>query len=329
MEFIGLSAAYNQLGGFGPHADVSALLAVQLGDYGAAIKSVDITAYLRSTHPTTGSLHQLRERFDHELDALPSITFRRSAHKVIVHFLSDRFVAEDSAVERPTNADRAVAAAEIEVALALVRRRVKPRDDFDVDRFEADVHEIVTAVGGVTDWSQIRSASRARSEAHAAANPWGALDLDWDTFHPDARSILDDPFFWDRDNELSPNGNDTGHDILAEVQQWMAEQESPPLLHRLTSLMHDWGITPIDWNAIDEAAVKALSANDPVAFHACNQAAVGLAFASIKLSGSCPADVARAGLAAIERNNLIANATRNPEERDADKKLRTKLGLFA
>lgn len=64
-----------------------------------------------------------------------------------------------------------------------------------------------------------RSAHAAFKARIEATDPWARLDIDWRGFHPDARKLLPDPFYWSGSDDLAPHGNDEGSDVLAEMRK--------------------------------------------------------------------------------------------------------------
>src|SRR5262249_2263872 len=115
----------------------------------------------------------------------------------------------------------------------------------------------------------------------AALSPWETLDVDWRDYHPDARTILDDPFYWDCVNDFAPHGNDTGADLLEDYRKWLRRNPAGDPVAFYRRLLRQWGF-------------EAESTAQPDADVA-DEAAVALAFAELKLRASCrPAVIALA-----------------------------------
>ena len=91
---------------------------------------------------------------------------------------------------------------------------------------------------------------------------------------------------------------------------------SPPIT--FLSPMKKWDIKPIDWSITDEKTVRKLAREEPIALSVCNEAAVGLAFAVIKMRAKCPPEVARRGLAALKRTAVAVKASKLRNEVKAD-----------
>jgi uncharacterized protein YfeS len=214
----------------------------------------------------------------------------------------------------------------------LLRKRIKADDDFDVERFLEDAATILaTKIDTLEEWEQIRKRATAKRKARLAAkDPWELLEIDWDKFHPKARNVLDEPFFWEIANDLAPNGNDTGADLLEDYRRWDKRHPKTSPLKFLDNLMTRWEIEPIDWLVTDRKVTETLNREQPIPLNVCNEAAIGLAFAVLKMRATCPPDVIEFGLAALTRTaTLVENSTLSEEVKGqwelAIEKMRAKL----
>lgn len=131
---------------------------------------------------------------------------------------------------------------------------------------------------------------------------WKRLGVDWKQFHPKARAILDDPFYWDPADDFSPHGNDTGADLLEGYGTWWKRNPDDDPVRFLAVLGQDWGMS-LDMSAPYDAEIA-------------NQAAVALAFAEIKLRGTCRQGAAELALRAIDRQRKHALAAADWPHRD-------------
>jgi uncharacterized protein YfeS len=75
----------------------------------------------------------------------------------------------------------------------------------------------VTLEGIEAALSAGHAATQARIEA---MDPWARLEIDWKAFHPNARKLLPEPFYWDGGDDFAPHGNDEGSDVFAEMQKY-------------------------------------------------------------------------------------------------------------
>lgn len=133
-----------------------------------------------------------------------------------------------------------------------------------------------------------RQADAAAAVTDASLDEWDRLEVDLRDFHPDARRILDSPYFWSRVDEFSPHGNDAGADLLASFQRWRKRNpraSSEPFFRRQRRAH---GIES------DPSTMTDLERKEYV------DACLGLAFGHIKLDGACPERARRLALEAID-----------------------------
>ena len=95
-------------------------------------------------------------------------------------------------------------------------------------------------------------------------------------------------------------------------------------------LIPKWGLEPVDWNVIDEDAVRRLDKDNPIVLRLCNETSVALAFAVLKLRASCPPDVVRMALAGLRRTAILVKDSNLGDDvkaswNDAITKMRDKL----
>jgi uncharacterized protein YfeS len=109
-----------------------------------------------------------------------------------------------------------------------------------------------------------------------AMDPWARLDIDWKTFHRDARKLLPDPWFWDGSEDFAPNGNDDGSDVLTFMQKRKKAADFTPTA--FDRLIAEFEFDP----AGDPEALE-----DYLQNHYFNLV-VGITFAHVKLQGFCP-----------------------------------------
>ena len=139
---------------------------------------------------------------------------------------------------------------------------------------------------------QLREVARA-SLVDKVDDPWACLEPLLDTCHPDARRILDHPFYWSPDEEFGPIGNDTGADILEDYRRFAKRgvpEDGLKMLRR--------------WIEKHEAADYSADVF------------IAGAFAQIMIHGYAVPDVAREGIAALEQRDASGNgATKEWSER--------------
>jgi uncharacterized protein YfeS len=332
---MGQKSTYNKSGASQFYGPVAHLLIVRLGNYGDAVEEIEVVGHFRSKiRKFLPTLEELFDRFHEYIESLPRITFRRKLKRIKIEFLSEHFTADDD--ERPATAkDRMQAAEEFAAVLPLLRKRIKATDDFDLERFLADASEVLaTKIETEEEWEQIRQAATEKLKANRATkSPWELLGIEWYRFHPNARKILDDPFYWESANELPPHGNDTGADLLEDFRRWHKRHPRTSPLKFLDGLMESWCLEPIDWLATDEKTILHFDKEQPIPLRVSNEAAIGLAFAVVKMRAKCPADVAEYGLAALDRTKMLVKRSTLHDEVKAEwdvaiSKMRRKLEPF-
>jgi hypothetical protein len=139
----------------------------------------------------------------------------------------------------------------------------------------------------------LADASRAVAEREADRPWWERLGVRWEAWHPAARTLLDAPLFWEEEGE-GPHANDTGADLLRAYRR--AERGRTPA-EFFERLLARWEVPlawrsrpPAQWVGDDETGVATWGA-----------AAIALAFAELKLAGTCSAEARALALEAIER----------------------------
>ena len=137
MDIVPFVVTYNGMA-TGPCVGrcVDYLMAHAPRSFGGAIERVEVYAHCQTREPIQASLSSLYERFQGRLTTLPYLRFRRKARLFEVayasEFLHDKtlFGSDDASL---SPADFKALCREFAAALSLIRRRVKPSDDFDLD----------------------------------------------------------------------------------------------------------------------------------------------------------------------------------------------------
>lgn len=251
------------------------------------------------------------ERYHRFLATLPKVTFQKKRARAVVLWPtaldSQRFLGEP---EETTAASFETLSAEVQRALGGLRPRLGRIKDFDLDALLSCVEETFASVpresmafrAAVT--SALASARARRETMLRARDPWEALNIDWGTYHSDARRLLDQPFFWDCTDDLAPLGNDTGADVLEGLRKWRRRKTaaSRPALGYLHHILAEWDV-PLMGGDAKLALVR-------------DEACVALAFSQVMLEGRVDADVADCALQAIARQRLTVGEWPEPSKRE-------------
>lgn len=303
MDFYVMAKSYNCYGGHTTLSPIGNFLLMGAGNFGDAVREVTVTLHFRDSGPARKTLEQLLEGHNRHRSTLPKVVYRRTKGQVSIDIASELM---DGRQWKPSPRlslplfERGVD--EIVQALALMRTRLKGSDAFDIEAFlahcEAARQRIPSTEDALQDLAaKLKAADRAKRDA---MSPWEKLDIDWDDFHPQARQILDDPFFWESTDDFSPNGNDTGADLLDSYRDWLRTHDGQPIRF-LEHLAQRWGYAGI---AAMDGEVR-------------DAAAIGLAFADIKLRGECDDHARELALNSISRQRIQAEASVGWSHREA------------
>lgn len=96
--------------------------------------------------------------------------------------------------------------------------------------------------------------------------------------------------------------------MLEDYRSWDRRNGDKSSWTFLKRLFEAWGIDPIDWSITGEGEVQRLDGEKPIASRVCNEAAIAVAFAVLKMRASCPADVAGLARSALIRTSFLVEA---------------------
>jgi uncharacterized protein YfeS len=300
-----MARTYN---GYGGHVTLSLIpdfLLLNGANYGPALAELTICMHFKTNGPPRKTLESMYADFHASRSTLPKVVFRRSRQTAQIDVSSDLIDGCDWEAKRGLSLSLFRAGVdEVLSALKLLKMRLTPKDDFRLDEFISHCEkqrQLLPATDGELADLQKRIRER-KAATRAAKSPWELLGIDWRDFHPNARSVLDDPFFWDCGNDFSPNGNDTGADLLEDYRAWLRHHPKEDPLQYLKVMSRRWGMS-LDGDAVTDIEVL-------------NEAAVGLAFAEFKLRGTCRRSAAEFALKAVERQRKEAIAAVDWSHRD-------------
>lgn len=295
MEFQVLAKSYDSHGAHITLSHIGDFLLIDAANFGDAIKEICITLWFPDSGPAKKTLEDLLEQHQRYRASLPKVTYRKSKSLLEIEIASELMNGRDW---KPSNKlslslfERGVE--EICQALVLMRKRLKHSDDFDVDAF---LNHCETAKKNTPKslhaLQEILTEIDARQQAMLdASSPWEILDIDWDCFHPQARDVLDNPFFWDYCDDFAPHGNDSGADVLEAYQDWIKKRQDHNPIKLLEQLAKQWGYRT--FSAMDDDMRAEVT--------------IGLAFAEIKVKAKCNDELRQLALAALECQRNQAEA---------------------
>ncbi len=295
MQFYVMARTYNTYGGHSTLSLISDFLLGDAGDFGSAVSELTVTFHFPHSGQARSTLEQMFVDFYANRQSLPKVFFRRKRGQASIDIASELLDGKDWEQRRGLSLPLfKVAVAETIVALGLLRKRLTEKDTFKLEAFlnhcreaQARLPSTVEELGAYAEKSKKKQAAR-----YAAMSPWERLGIDWSDFHPDARKILDEPFYWECSNDFAPNGNDTGADLLADYRKWLRRNPSGDPVAFYHHLIQRWGFPPAASSAIDRTVL--------------DEAAVALAFAEFKLRADCRPEAAALARAAIQRQRQQA-----------------------
>jgi uncharacterized protein YfeS len=311
MDFYVMVCTYNTYGG---HATLSLISDFLLSDddhFGSAISELSVNFNCPHSGPPRPTLETMFTNFHAHRKSLQKIVFRRKKGQVVIDVASELLDGEDLLKSIGLSLPLFHAGvAETIAALQLLKQRLTAKDDFQLAAF---LQHCADAQSRLPSTAQELAALAAESKRRriarqAAKSPWESLGIDWRDFHPDARQLLDDPFYWENANDFAPNGNDTGADLLANYRQWLRRNSTGDPMVFFQTLIQRWGYPPSPVSDLDQTVW--------------DEAAVALAFAEFKLRADCRPAVAALAREAIERQREQAIAAVNwPHREDRLKSL--------
>jgi uncharacterized protein YfeS len=283
---------YNTYGGNPSLSLVGRYFQTGLPPVGTAIKEIDVHVYFSSSTGPTGSLESLFDRYEGFIKRLPSSTYFKTKAKLEINFLSGLGGSETVAGYGPPKLSLFVAGAkEIAGQFSLIPRKLKSSDDFQSDVFLGAICRKLESLPRTTDeFEALKVALDAENKKELESmDEWEKLGIDWEDYHPKSRTVLSSPYFWDCGDDFSPNGNDTGADVLAMYAEWRKRARKASGVSFLEKLMRDWGVV-VPPPPVDEATITV-----------CEESRIGLAFAQLKIDGFCEEPVRALALESISQ----------------------------
>jgi uncharacterized protein YfeS len=309
MEISVYFSTYGAHGGQVTLSLVGGFLSQEAPDFGDGLRSIELTMHFRSLGPPRKTLESLFEQFHASLERLPRITFKRQKCQAEIAFHSELATDRELETRQPSLSLFCGACREVVANIRALRRRLRKEDHFDFPAFENWLDKRLAQLPATfEELTRIQGTIEAARKAKLASlTEWEKLGVDFSDFHSDARSVLDDPRLWNVCDEFSPNGNDTGADVLGIYRDWRKRHRMADTHMFFDQLMSDW-----------EVSIPPAPTNE-YSVHTFNQAIVGLAFAQLKLEATCEPDI----------TSMAAQALRSQPEHELTEKMLNILTRFA
>lgn len=118
--------------------------------------------------------------------------------------------------------------------------------------------------------------------------------------HPKAASLMNEEWYWDEVDELTPFGNDDGSDAVHFFKTWREKNkdEDPALF--IDALEKDWDFSFSHINNDSEKDLPAIEKANPF-YRNVDRAVIGIAFGQLILEGTISSKLKKLGLKAINR----------------------------
>ena len=263
-------------------------------DCGESVEEIDVMLVLPDRGPPKKTLESMFETHQRYRGTLPKVIFHRKKKRFEIAIASEAMDGQDWVPGQKASLPIFLRGLhEVVDCLKLIQKRLKPSDTFDLNKLlsHCDLAK-ATSPDNDSALSLMIAELRASDEKRRSGmSPWEKLGIDWEDFHPNAKTILDDPFFWDCTDDFSPNGNDTGADLLEGYCGWLKKHKEGHPVKFIEALAKRWGYNgPTD---MDEETR--------------GEANIALAFADIKLRGCCDAQARQIALDAVKNQRRIAN----------------------
>lgn len=298
-----MAKTYDSYGGQPTLSVVAHHLQRELDRNDCRLTELSIDAWFRRSGLPRLGLEGLHATFEREARVLPRLRFENKKRRLSVAYLSRLGLAEDVIDRRQLSASlfqRSLK--EIGDLLDGAHARFRRKQGLDYPALLDSIHRSL-AFAPSSDAELAALAERYHGEdvtARAQLSWWERLDIDWDDYHPKARELLDDPFFWDAGDDYAPHGNDTGADLLSAFRKWRRSHREAAPLTFLRILFRRWGMLDAIYGRHDPDPAR-WEAEDEIAILTYDQAAIALAFAVLKLEGARDGPTLAAALDAIAR----------------------------
>lgn len=314
MQLLIWARTYKSFGGHHPFHPIEAPVELSEAEFGSALTSIDLVLCFASPrlHATNPGAVRLFKGYNEYLSRLPErkLLRKKSELKLSVRapFATADEVFPKSKADREALSEdfpRGWAIKILEILVSEIedcKTKFKKTDDFDFPGFVnwlKGLHKLLPETQAQADALSAALLEK-RQELAAQKSAWEVLDVDWDQFHPNARTLIPDVRLWSSIDELAPNGNDTGADALALVLKHHAHllAEGDEGRNFYESVWRSWGF----------AGPPPSVSCDELERETHRELIIGLAFALLKVFGQCPVWLQIEALSQIDQYSEFVEA---------------------
>lgn len=308
MQFIILRKTYDSFGFCPTLHECGRRMARSFGEVAFGLATMEVVAWCETAVSTRPGLEGLRARFRQEIPRTPIARFEPTRQRIRLAYESN--VALALVGDRHQLAPEALGEffREFVSILASLRSTLMRKPGLDYEGFleavrmtEVSVCTLGTEESGLPPKTETRVIT---------AGPWWErFGIDWSQYHPQAREILDDPFYWDPANDDSPHAAVAGAGFLADLRRWRAKHPADSPWDFLVKQFRQVGCL----GRFNEFRATDPSDYVPRDSHIAewhDRDVIALAFALLKVEGICDRKVGTAALQALARRCDIDVAAR-------------------
>ena len=227
MDAHVLVRSYDTYGGHSSISIIGDLLEHASRHLDCGVAAFEATVCFRTNRPPKRTLETLQSQFHAELERLPHIRWERKKRRLSLRYESRLGPAEQMLEPGPpSSALLQSAVGELAAVLKANEKSLSRKPGVNVGSFLAVMDSLSRLVPLTdADVAAFRDAHAERRLAERSLLPWWEqLEIDWAEYHPAARELLNDPFFWREADDYAPHGNDTGADLMSDFRAWRSSR---------------------------------------------------------------------------------------------------------
>lgn len=146
--------------------------------------------------------------------------------------------------------------------------------------------------------------------------------------HPNAKSLLNEPFFWTYD-DFGPVGGDLGADCLEEIWDWRKSNPNASMKEILQAILREWGYSDRSIKKVATGSVEIAIGKDHQLANMYDDAVIAISFCQFMVDGYLDSALKSLALKAIDRQSAAVvqefRAGDNKDYASSRKKIKTAL----